>query len=458
MDKEELMKLIAKGENSHTEFKESYSSDVAKEICAFANADGGKVLLGVTDKNEIKGIEITNRLKSQIHDLVSNFDPPLDVSITEAESVLIIEVPDGKNKPYSVKGNFYLRKGTNSPQMNTDEIREFFQKEGLISFDEAPNNKFDLEKDFNAQAFQEFLRRAGISRKLGKKQILTNLEIMDYQHLKNTGVLFFAKKVSRFFPSATIVCALFQGTDKVKILDRTEFDGVILDNFEEAIAHIRSKLNTEYIIRTAGPREEKTELPEEALREALLNAICHRDYYVESPIFVEIYSDRLEIVNAGGLVPGMSMDDLGKKSKTRNRKLFGLMQRTHMVEKAGTGIIRIREAMKNYRLPLPEIEANSDWFSIIFKRPDLQKESYEQRFYGTTHQVTPQVTPQVRLTVLEAKILKELKSNPRASRAGLASILGIRPDTVQEYLQKLKKKKLLERKGKTRAGYWEVKK
>src|SRR3989338_2271438 len=126
MDKKELTKLIAKGENFHVEFKESYSSDVSREICAFANASGGKIFLGVADKNEIKGIEITNRLKSQIHDLAGNFNPPLDVSIVEVENVMIIDVPGGKNKPYSVKGNFYLRKGTNSIQMSTNELRNFF--------------------------------------------------------------------------------------------------------------------------------------------------------------------------------------------------------------------------------------------------------------------------------------------------------------------------------------------
>ncbi len=449
MDIEELKKLVAKGEGFHTEFKESYSSEVGKEICAFANAGGGRILLGVNDKNEIKGIEITNRLKSQIHDLVRNFDPKLDVSIVEAGNVLIIEVPDGKNKPYSAKGNFYLRKGTNSPQLNRDEIRAFFQMEGLVSFDEAPNKEFDLEKDFNTQAFQEFLQRMGISQKLGKTQILSNLELMHDGYLKNTGVLFFANKVSSFFPSATIVCALFQGIDKVKILDRVEFEEGIFNNFEKSISYIRSKLNTEYIIRTAGPREEKTELPEEALREALLNAICHRNYYVESQIFVEIYSDRLQIVNAGGLLPGMSLSDLGKKSKTRNRRLFGLMQRTHLVEKAGTGIIRIREAMKNYKLPLPKIEANLDWFTIVFKRPDLQKESYEQRFYGTTPKTTPKT---------EELIIEAINKNPAITKEKIAEQLGISVDGIKYHIKKLRKKRKLLWKGPSKGGRWEVKK
>src|SRR3989344_242256 len=382
MNKKEFEFLISEGEGYNVEFKESFSSDLGREICAFANSNGGKILLGVSDDKQIKGVEITNKLKSQVHDLARNLDPKLALSLEEFDNVLIINVPEGKNKPYSANGKFYMRQGSNSQQLARDEIREFFQKEGRITFDEKLNEKFDLTADFNKDAFSLFLEKSKISSVLGREEILKNLELLEDKKLKNAGVLLFCNNVTRFFLNAQITCALFLGRDKVNILDKKEFYGDLHSNYNQVMEYIKSKLNTEYLIKTVGPREERLELPEEALREALLNAIVHRDYFSNAEIQVYIFKDRLEIVNPGGLVPGIRLSDLGKKSLSRNKLLFGLLSRMSLVEKAGTGILRIRNAMKDYKLEHPKIETDGKWFAIIFKRPDLQKESYEQRFYG----------------------------------------------------------------------------
>jgi len=117
-----------------------------------------------------------------------------------------------------------------------------------------------------------------------------------------------------------------------------------------------------------GPREEILELPEEALREALLNAIGHRDYRSTSNIQVNIYRDRVEIWNPGGLVSGLRLQDLGHVSRPRNLLLFSLMARMNLVEHIGSGVKRIREALKGYGMKPPLIQAEGDWFSITFMR------------------------------------------------------------------------------------------
>lgn len=169
MNKKTLELMIKEGESYNLELKESYSDSIAKEICAFVNANGGKILLGVNDKSEVKGLKITNKLKSQIYDLTRNFDPKLDISLEAIDNVLIIEVPEGIKKPYSTNGKFFIRYGTNSQQLTRNEIREFFQKEGLILWDEKPNQDFDLEKDFDEHKFRPFLEKAKISQIIGKK-------------------------------------------------------------------------------------------------------------------------------------------------------------------------------------------------------------------------------------------------------------------------------------------------
>jgi ATP-dependent DNA helicase RecG len=177
-----------------------------------------------------------------------------------------------------VNGKFYVRDGTNSQQLKRDEIRRFFQEEGLISFDEKLNYDFDLEKDFDGVVFGAFLEMTRTSPVLEKEDILKNMGLLKDGYLKNAGVLLFCKKITAFLLNATITCVLFQGRDKYKILDRKEFEGDLYSNYQDAFTYLQSKLNTEYIIK-GGPREEKLELPESALREAILNAIAHRNYF-----------------------------------------------------------------------------------------------------------------------------------------------------------------------------------
>jgi ATP-dependent DNA helicase RecG len=445
-DPDTIKSLISQGEGYNLEFKESFSNGIAREICAFANADGGKVLLGVSDGGETRGITISNDLMSRIHDIARNMDPSLKVEISRIGNVLIVDVPRGTDKPYSVNGKFYVRDGTNSQQLKRDEIRRFFQDEGLILFDEKPNYDFGIETDFNDATFETFLEITRTSPVLEKYDILENLGLLKDGCLNNAGVLLFCKKITTFLLNATITCVLFQGRDKYKILDRKEFEGDLYSNYQDAFTYLQSKLNTEYIIK-GGPREEKLELPESALREAILNAIAHRNYFLNANIQVYIFSDRVEITNPGGLPLGMSYDDLGRKSMPRNFLLFGLMQRVGLVEKVGTGILRMNHAMEEYRLEKPVMEADENWFTIIFKRPELERESFEGRG-KTTPQKTTQKTTQ--------KILGLIKENPDITRRELASTIGISEDGIKYHLTNLKNMGLLERIGPDKGGYWRI--
>jgi len=453
MDKKELEFLLKEGEGYNLEFKESDSSDLAKEICAFANATGGKILLGVTDKGEIKGINITNRLKSQIIDIARNFDPKLEISVEEIGNVLVVNVQEGKNKPYSVNGKFFMRYGPNSQQLGRDEIRELFNKEGLIKFDVKPNPIFQIDKDLSQKAYDNFLRLSKISPILDKKKLLQNQSLLEDGQMKNAGVMLFCKKITGFLPNATIACILCQGDDKYKIIDQREFDGDLYSNYQNAFAYLKSKLNTEYIIR-GGPREEKLELPEDALREAILNAIAHRDYFSPANIQINIFKNKVEITNPGGLIGNITVKDLFERSIPRNHLLFGLMQRLELVEKAGSGLVRIQRAMKEYKLSNAEIKADKNWFSITFKRPDLEKESYEQRIGG-------QIGGQKRwsekeLTERQIEVVQLLQANPTISRRELAKKLGINQSAVQKHLETLKEKGILKRVGGAKGGSWVV--
>lgn len=457
MKKEEIALLLSEGEGYNLEFKESLSDTIAKDICAFANANGGKIFLGISDKGELKGIEITNKLKSQIQDYARNIVPSLTLQIESIDTILVITVPEGKCKPYSSSGRFYLRQGANSQQLDRDEVRDLFKDEGFLRFDELPNKKFEIKSDLSKPAFNIFIKKANISRLAPMDKILGSLQAYESGKMRNAGVLMFCKEILRFFPTAAIACTVYMGNDKYKILDRKEFGRDIVSNFEDAMSYIQSRLNTEYIIK-GGRRTSWLELPEDAIREALLNAIAHKDYFVSSYVQVDIYLDRVEISNPGGIIGSLTVEDLYGTSVQRNPLLFGLMQRIELVEKSGSGLLRIRKEMKDYRLDSPVIKADKRWFRMIFLRPDLQNQSYEERVYGAAkNEPTNEPTNEpIKLTLIQKRILEEIKEAPYLTYEEIASILRKSRITVMRNIGVLKNKKLIKRIGPNKGGHWEV--
>jgi len=327
-------------------------------------------------------------------------------------------------------------------------VQDFFKKERRIFFDELINKEFSIEKDINEEAFNRFKTFLGVSDVLDKKELLNNLDLLDNTHLKNAGVLFFSKRVTRFIRTATITCVLYQGFDKYKVLDSKEYDADIYTNFTDAINYLKSKLNTEYIIK-GGPREERLELPEEALREAVLNAIAHRDYYSTGNIQVGIYKDRVEIDNPGGLVGKMKVEELFGRSLPRNPLLFGLMQRISLVEKIGSGLMRIQNAMKEYGLPDIEFEADENWFKIIFRRPEEETAEQDEKTSEGIREETREKTRE--------KILSLIRKKPEITTKELIEVTGLTRRGVEWNLDKLKKEGTIKRKGAKKSGYWEIK-
>ena len=448
MDTKKIKTLIKQGEGYNLEFKKSLSDSIGKDICAFANSNGGKILLGVNDLGKIKGIKDTNSLRSKIQNYARNIDPSLKVSVSSHNNIIIVEVPTGEKRPYSLGGTFYQRQGANSQKLKTNEVKQLFKRENLIRFDEMLNKEFDLKTDLSQEKFKQFLNNINATDNLNKIELLKNLRLIKNNQMKNAGVLFFSDDITKFFISATITCVLYQGKDKYKILDRKEFKSDIYSNYKNAMQFLSSKLNTEYIIK-GGPREEKLELPEQALREAILNAIAHRDYFSTAHIQIDVFKNRVEITNPGGLLGNLEVKDLYNRSISRNPLLFGLMQRMDLVEKIGSGLLRIKNAMSSYKLPSPNIKADKNWFSISFKRPDLSKKSIEDRFGKN-------VGKNVGKKLRQRKILKKIKNNQSLTFNSLAKELNVSEKTVERDIKELKEKNYIKHVGPKKGGHWEI--
>lgn len=433
MNKQQLANLLVLGEGFTTEFKRSGTSNLGREICAFANATGGVILIGVTDTGEVVGVGTHNKLKSAVQATARSAEPPIAVEIESVGKVLCVTVPAQHSKPYSFGGKFFIREGASSQQMSRDEIREFFYKEGLIHFDESPCEKFSLEDDLTEEVWDLFRRRARIPEEMEPVTALSNLHLLGSDgRMSHAGAWLLARDIRKFNISGDVACALFLGTDKVRILDRRGFHRDVYSMIDETVTYILSKLNVEYIIKHV-KREERPELPEEALREAVVNALAHRDYRSTANVQIYIFKDRVEIVSPGGLPAGMTEADLGIKSIPRNPLLFAMLHRMEAVEHIGSGIKRIHNLCLKYGVGEPHFEVAENWFTVSFPRQMVQSDGNQMEMQpesgsgrnqvedGGTPQAPrkyPASTPQV-LAILFAAATEEATREQLQAAAGL---------------------------------------
>lgn len=298
MEKEKIVDFVLQeGEGHKIEFKESVGH-IAREMVAFANASGGKIFIGITDDHKVKGIEITERMKSQIQDIARNCDPAVNIFLEatsyRSKKVLLINILEGDNKPYSCSEGFFIRNGTITEKLKRDEIVTLFQKEGKVRFDKLINSRFCFEDDFDSKKIEDFLSRAKIKSDLSVDDILLNLGVAEKQEGKlffnNSGILFFAKDVKRFFESAYITCARFKGNDRSTVIDRADIYGSLVKQVEESMKFLKRNIRLGYKFTGKPAREEIREYPLEALREAIINAVMHRDYF-----FTEITQGSLRV-------------------------------------------------------------------------------------------------------------------------------------------------------------------
>jgi len=467
-----LEDMIITGENYRMEFKESVDKTFVEEATAFANASGGTILIGVRDNGTIKGTDTSNAAISRIQDSLMQIKPHINVDIEIVKNVVAVYVAEGKNKPYACSKGFFIRMGANSQKLDRDEIIDFFQSEGRIIFDEMINKKVQLETVLDEDTYENYLKKANISNVLPISETMINLNCVVEQdekyYLNNSGILFFAKKPTQFLSHAYVVCALFKGLDKEIVLDRKEFTGDILSNIEDTIIFLKKHLNLRYEIKSVR-RKEILDIPEVALREAVINAHCHRDYFEKgAQIMVEIYDDRVVITNPGGVPKGIDANKFGKISITRNPNIASLLQRANYIEKMGTGISRITNAMQSVGLPLPNFELEG-FFMVTLMRDSYIKRKNGGQLSITDTDDTDNDTDtdtddtdndtdkkETSLKRIEERVINLIEVNKNISINEIVEKTNKSRSTIQRTINKLKNSEKLMRVGNTKTGHWVI--
>ena len=387
MAEKELLKEIRAGESKTLELKEALPSRAerwVKTIIAFSNSAGGKLVVGVSDGGAVVGVDdprcIADDIANAIDDLCEpQVMPRIRAEELDGREVVVVEVQPGTATPYHLKGDgeetgTYIRLGATTRSADEASLRELRLRGSGQYYDEQPC----LDCPLDAEAVQALCDEMNHRR----RSVDRNGEVTP-TNLKNWGLIrdvggrpvptrALLLLTSNPFEFARIQCAQFKGVDRVVFLDRRDYGGPLYEQIDKAedfvLRNIRLGARIEGLYR-----EDYYEIPRTAIREAIVNAVVHRDLQASSCVQVALYDNRLEVTSPGTLYGGLTLKDaLSGTTRLRNPRVANALMQMDLFENWGTGIRRIRDACAEAGLPEPEFQELGSAFRVNIFRPRLE--------------------------------------------------------------------------------------
>ena len=369
-------------ESQTVEFKESWRDEYLKTVCAFANTDGGTFYIGVSDKGEAVGVGNIKKLMEDLPNKVMNaFVIAVDVKVGEENGKQFVKMSVPKsNIAISYHGKFYTRSGSTTQELKGGALQRLLLKANNMSWDEIgiDNATFD---DIDAGTVARFVVRAteynrlplGINSK-NMRQLFQNLKLLNREgNLTRAAVLLFGKEPTRFFSCATFKIGRFRRTDPTDLIIQDKIEGNLFTMFEQVIDFLKSKYLLSPISYQGMQRVETLEIPDRAIREAVLNALIHKDYTSPSAISLRVYDPTVSIWNDGELEK-LTIEDLSREhdSYQRNPLIADLFYRAGYIEAWGRGTLTIIEETVKSGLSKPTFQIRQGGLEVIFQRHALQ--------------------------------------------------------------------------------------
>jgi len=454
MNTSQILRLIKQGEGIDVEFKQSFQEETLQTIGAFANTCGGTILIGVNDNGVIVGTTVGKSTIREIQDkIVSCTDPrvipEVETAVVKSHTIIVLRVSEYPVKPVSVKGRCYRRVGECNRQMVPVEIAEMHMGSTGASWDARVLEDRTI-KDVNLSLVRHYV---ALARNIGRRNfpkgakpadIMKKMELIRDGHPTWAAVLLFGKRPQSSFIQATVHCGRFRTA--IDITDDRLIVGSIIDQIDETMDFLKKHINVRFVITGKPRRDEIWDYPLEALREAVVNAVCHRDYGSPADIQIKIFDDRIRIWNPGFLLHGLTVESLYQPthaSKLRNKLIAQVFYDLEIIERYGSGIQRILDFCQSAGLPAPTIEECTGGFLITFFKAKAsgRLEGHEKGKVTTqspTQSATQSSDPVVRL-------LNVLRANAYSS-GKLRVELGIKhkPTFRKNYLHPALDGKLIE--------------
>lgn len=428
-------------EKQNIEYKQSWRDEYQKWVCGFANAQGGKIYIGIDDKGNVVGVSDAKKLMEDIpNKIMSNLGMMADVNLLEKDSKEYLEiVVPVSAMPISYHGIYHYRTGSTKQELKGTALNEFLLKKMGTTWDNMPVGYASLN-DIDEMAVKTFVAKAIKSGRLIEgaedepiDSLFEKLDLIAADgKLKAAAILLFGKNPKKFFGSSYFKIGRFGSSD-----DDLKFHDVVEGNVFEMVERVMKLLRERYLISPISyegiQRVEKLEYPEDALREMILNAIVHKDYTGESIQF-SIYDDRILLWNSGGLTEGLTIETLKSKhpSKARNRNIADIFFKAGYIETWGRGIQKMTSALKDVGYPEPIFEELAGGFQVTFKKEKFTLS--ELKHLG--------------LRPRQIDLYKSIKENGEASSAEYQKTAEIGKTVASEDLQELVDKGVLTIKGK----------
>ena len=409
-------------EDENTEFKEIVVDELKKEVVAFANTRGGNIYIGIKDDGTVGGLEnadsslqqVTNMIRDSIKPDVTMFIR-YDIENYDNKQILKVHIEEGTNKPYYLSKNglkpsgVFVRQGSSSVSASDEQIRRMIRETDGDTFEKMRS----LNQELTFESAENIFREQKLD--FGEVQNHT-LGLYDSAGLFTNAALLISEQ-----NPFTVKCAVFSNEEQTEFKDRKEFSGSLFTQLSEIYEFI-DKCNHTNSKFEGLHRIDRQDYPENAVREALLNCLVHRDYSYSASSIISIYNDRLEIVSIGGLLQGVTLEDVKMGlSVCRNKTLADIFYRLTLIEAYGTGLRKIQNAYKDDSRK-PEILVSPNAFKIVLPNRNVESQREVDIFkQGTDEEI----------------ILQYAKKRESFNRPEIDGLLRTSPATSNRILKKL---------------------
>jgi ATP-dependent DNA helicase RecG len=464
MDLLALESLIKNGESDTLEFKKSTAQLKAavETLCAFLNHQGGTVLIGVDGQGRMIGQDVTDSTQQEIANELKKMEPPAQIQVnylllSNKKQIIILQVSLGVHAPYIYDGRAFQRKLTSTQRMPQQRYDQLISQRHQLnySWESFPARGYTFQ-DLDENLILGVVRKAVEKERLPEialrqslSEVLEKLELSQEGQIHNAAVALFGKRFNADFIQCELKVARFKGVDRHEFLDSNLIRNNFFELLEAGLLFARRHLPLAAHIESGQVERVETPLiPFNAIREALINALCHRNYSDRGgSVGLAIYDDRMEIFNDGGLLQEVTLEKIkAGYSKPRNPIMANVLYRCNVIERWGRGIREIIQSCLKAGDPEPQFKVDGIEFKVIFPFPtSLKLETFKATY------------PLEQLTLRQREIIQILQDENQGLKATQIREKMLEPPaerTLRENLTELKQLGIIESRGQARATVW----